>query len=142
MSMNTISTTFEGNLTRDPVLRTTNSGLHVMNCRIAVTKNKRTDDGEYTPVTQYMNIVAWRSLAVNAAASLKKGDRVIVAGDMRERTFQGNDGQTRYVTEVHCEALGPSLRWAEAVPHKTAGNVEPSISDEELSDEELYSEVA
>ena len=110
MSAFTINTTAEGNLVADPVLRTTNSGLEVCNFRMAVTtrSNRGGQDMEHT---EYINVVAWNSLGVNAAASLHKGDRVIVQGDLRNRSFEGKDGDTKYVTEIVAQSVGVSLRW-------------------------------
>ncbi len=111
MSAFTIQTTAEGNLVADPVLRTTNSGLEVCNFRIAVTtrSNRNGQDMEHT---EFINVVAWNALGVNAAASLHKGDRAIVQGDLRNRSFEGKDGDTKYVTEIVANSVGVSLRWS------------------------------
>lgn len=111
MSAFTINTTCEGNLTDDPVLRETSDGTAVANFRMAVTTRHRVGDGEYADRTEYINVVAWRDLATNAAASLHKGDRVIVSGDLRNRSFEGRDGNMRYVSEITAQNLGVSLRW-------------------------------
>lgn len=111
MSAFTISTTCEGNLTADPVLRETSDGKAVANFRIAVTSRKRVGNDDFVDHTEYINVVAWRDLATNTAASLHKGDRVIVSGDLRQRSFEGQDGDTRYVTEVTASMVGVSLRW-------------------------------
>lgn len=110
MSAFTINTTAEGNLVADPVLRTTNSGLEVCNFRIAVT-TRSMRNGQEMEHTEYINVVAWNSLGVNANASLSKGDRVIVQGDLRNRTFEGKDGNTIPVTEIVAQSVGVSLRW-------------------------------
>jgi len=111
MSAFTIQTTAEGNLVADPVLRTTNSGLEVANFRIAVT-TRSMKNGQEMEHTEYINVVAWNSLGVNSNASLSKGDRVIVSGDLRNRSFEGKDGDTRYVTEIVAQSVGVSLRWS------------------------------
>lgn len=111
MSAFTIQTSTEGNLVADPVLRTTNSGLEVCNFRIAVT-SRTMRNGQEHEHTEYINVVAWNQLGTNAAASLKKGMRVIVGGDLRNRSFEGKDGETRYVSEIVAASLGVSLRWS------------------------------
>lgn len=118
MSAFTINTQAEGNLTADPVLRNTSDGTPVANMRLAVTRSVKVGDGEFVDKTEYINVVAWRSLAVNAVNSLSKGDRVIVVGTLRANNWEQQDGTTRYDTEIHADMLGASLRWALASPVK------------------------
>ena len=110
MSAFTINTTAEGNLVADPVLRTTNSGLEVCNFRMAVTTRSMRNGQEHEK-TEFINVVAWNALGVNAAASLHKGDRAIVSGDLQNRSFEGKDGDTKYVSEIVANSIGVSLRW-------------------------------
>lgn len=112
MSAFTINSNFEGNLVADPELRETNrDGIPVCNFRVAVTSRVRAGNGEFVDSTEYMNVVAWRGLAENAAASLHKGTRVIVNGQVKNRSYEDKDGNMRYITEVHADSLGVSLRW-------------------------------
>ena len=111
MSAFTITTTCEGNLVADPELRETSTGLPVANFRVAVTSRKRVGPNDFVDQTEYINVVAWRDLAVNVANSLGKGDRVVVHGDLKQRSYTGKDGNERYVTEIHASMIGASLRW-------------------------------
>lgn len=111
MSAFTVQTSIEGNLTDDPILRHTSTGRAVTNMRVACTSRTRLDNGEIKETTQFLTVVCWNDFAVNAAASLHKGDRVIVSGDMKQRTYTNNDGATVYVWELHANELGVSLRW-------------------------------
>ena len=111
MSAFTITTTCEGNLVKDPVLRETSGGKPVANMRIAVTSRVRVGANDFVDKTEYINVVAWGSQAVNASASLHQGDRVVVSGDLKQRSFTGKDGNDRYVTEIHTSMIGVSLRW-------------------------------
>jgi single-strand DNA-binding protein len=111
MSAFTVHTTIEGNLTDDPILRHTASGMAVANMRVAVTSRTRASNGEIHETTQFVPVVLWRDFAVNAAASLHKGDRVMVSGDLKERSYTTNEGNTVYIREIHADALGVSLRW-------------------------------
>lgn len=61
---------------------------------------------------------AWRSLAEHVA-ELAKGDRVLVHGSLRQRSWQTEDGERRSSVEVQAEEVGPSLRWATAKPQRT-----------------------
>ena len=112
MSAFTINTQFEGNLTADPELRHTNrDGIPVCNMRVAVTSRVRAGNGEFVDSTEFMNVVTWRGLAENSAASLRKGTRVIVSGQVKNRSYDDAEGNTKYITEVHAESIGVSLRW-------------------------------
>ena len=55
-----------------------------------------------------------RSVLDTSADSLGKGDRVVIVGQLRQRSWQTDDGATRSVVEVEADELGPSLRWATA----------------------------
>jgi len=114
--------TLVGNLTADPELRFTPSGLQVANLRLAVTPHTRQQDGSWTQgETSFHTVTVWRDQAGNAAETLSKGARVIVVGRPKERSWTDQDGTTHQVTEVDAEELGPSLRWATATLSRTNG---------------------
>jgi single-strand DNA-binding protein len=121
--------TLVGNLTADPELRSTPSGLQVANLRIAVTPRTRQDDGSWTQgETSFHTVTAWRDQATNAAETLTKGARVIVVGRSKQRTWTDQDGTEHQVVEVDAEELGPSLRWATATLTRTNGPSKASPS--------------
>jgi len=114
--------TLVGNLTADPELRFTPSGLQVANLRLAVTPRTRQDDGTWTQgETSFHTVTVWRDQASNAAETLRKGARVIVVGRPKERSWTDQDGAEHHVTEVDAEELGPSLRWATVTLSRTNG---------------------
>jgi single-strand DNA-binding protein len=114
--------TLVGNLTADPELRYTPSGLQVANLRIAVTPRSRQDDGTWSDgETSFHTVNVWRDQAEHAAHSLGKGARVIVVGRPKQRSWTDQDGTQHQVTEVDAEELGPSLRWATATLTRTNG---------------------
>jgi single-strand DNA-binding protein len=114
--------TLVGNLTADPELRFTPSGLQVANLRLAVTPRTRQQDGSWTDgETSFHTVNVWRDQAEHAAETLAKGARVIVVGRPKERSWTDQDGTTHQVTEVDAEELGPSLRWATATVSRTNG---------------------
>lgn len=111
----TAAITLCGNVTRDPELRFLPNGTGNATFGVAVNRrwhNKQTDDWEEQ--VSFFNVVAWRDLAENVAASLAKGDRVIVTGRLEQRSYETTDGEKRTVVEVIADEVGPSLRWAEA----------------------------
>src|SRR4030095_10360581 len=120
--------TLVGNLTADPELRFTPSGLEVANLRLAVTPRTRQEDGSWTDgETSFHTVTVWRDQATNAAETLTKGARVIVVGRPKQRTWTDPDGTSHQVTEIDAEEIRPSLRWATAkLPRTTGRKASPS----------------
>lgn len=106
-----------GNLTREPELRYTPSGAAVANFGIACNRRYKKGD-EWVEETSFFNVVAWRELGENCAASLEKGTRVIVQGRLDQRSWE-KDGERQTTTEIVAEEIGPSLRWAQAQIERT-----------------------
>jgi len=105
--------TIIGNLTADPELRFTPSGAAVAGLTVASTPrsfNKASnqwEDGE--PL--FLRCNAWRQMAENVAESLNKGDRVIVTGRLKQRSFETREGGKRTVIELDVDEIGPSLKF-------------------------------
>jgi single-strand DNA-binding protein len=106
-------TTIIGNLVDDPEVRFTGTGIAVTNLRVAVTQRVQQDGGWRDGDTSYFKVV-WRGQAENLAESLGKGDRVMVAGRLRQRTWETPEGDKRSVTELEADEVGASLKWATA----------------------------
>jgi single-strand DNA-binding protein len=121
-------TTIAGNLVEDPELRFTNTGTPVTNLRVAVTQRIQHDgewrDGE----TSFLKVNVWRGQAEHLADSLSKGDRVMVTGRLRQRSWKTPEGDKRSVTELEADEVGASLKWATAKVERTSqrGNGERS----------------
>jgi single-strand DNA-binding protein len=113
--------TFIGNLTDDPDLRFTSGGAAVATLRVASNRRFNDRSGQQQEETTYLNVNCWRDLAENAAESLKKGDRVVVIGRVRVRSYENQQGQTVWVTEIEADEIAPSLRWARAEVSRTSG---------------------
>jgi len=105
-------TTIVGNLVDDPELRFTNTGIAVANLRVAVTQRIQQDgewrDGE----TSFLRVNVWRGQAEHLADSLSKGDRVMVTGRLRQRTWETPEGDKRSVAEIEADEIGASLKFA------------------------------
>jgi single-strand DNA-binding protein len=81
-------TTIVGNLVEDPELRFTNTGIAVANLRVAVTQRIQ-QDGEWRDGdTSFLRVNVWRGQAEHLADSLAKGDRVMVTGRLRQRSWE------------------------------------------------------
>ena len=86
-----------GNLTKDPELSTTNSGINY--CRFTLAVPKRFVSGGEREA-EFINIVVWRTQADNCHKYLKKGSKAGVVGSLQTRSYDAQDGTKRYVTEV------------------------------------------
>ncbi len=91
--------TLMGNLTRDPELRTTPSGQNVVSFSLALNRNYRDSSGEWQEATDYVDIVAWGTLAERVAQYMTKGRRCLVQGRLQSRSWE-QEGQKRSKVEV------------------------------------------
>jgi single-strand DNA-binding protein len=89
-----------GNIGRDPEMRYSQTGTPITNFTIAVNRRRRQPDGNYTDETDWYRVSLFRQQAENAAEWLRKGNRVLVEGQLALRTFVGNDGIERTTAEV------------------------------------------
>ena len=87
-----------GNLTKDPELTTTTSGISV--CRFSLAVSRRFTNSEGERETDFINVVVWRNLADNCHKFLRKGSKAAVVGNLQTRSYDAQDGSKRYVTEV------------------------------------------
>lgn len=87
-----------GNLTRDPELKMTPSGVNVASFSIAVGRQFKNSNGERE--TDFINCVAWKGLAENLSKYCKKGSQIALEGRMQTRNYEAQDGSKRYATEV------------------------------------------
>ena len=87
-----------GRLTRDPELRYTSSNLPVATFTVAVNRNFANQAGERE--ADFINIVVWRKQAENVKNYLNQGSQVAIDGRLQTRSYDGEDGKKRYVTEV------------------------------------------
>lgn len=108
-----------GNLTRDPEMRTTSSGVSV--CSFTVAVNRRRSGGAEAgqPEADFFRVSAWRQLGENCNRFLAKGRKVGVTGSLSLQTYTGNDGQQRASLEVtadEVEFLTPRSEQGDAQP--------------------------
>ena len=116
--------TVVGNLTADPELRYTQSGVPVANFTIASTP--RTFDrasGEWKDgEALFLRASVWRDFAEHVAGSMTKGMRVIAQGNLRQRNYETREGERRTSIELDVQEIGPSLRYATAQVTRTASS--------------------
>ena len=97
-----------GNLTRDPELRETPSGVPMCRFSIAVNRPTVSQDGERQ--TDFFECTAWRGLAETIARFTQKGKKVAVVGSIQLRNYEDNQGVRRTAVDVivqDCEFLSP-----------------------------------
>lgn len=126
-----------GNLTRDPELSTTNSGVSV--CRFSIAVQRRFASNEGGNQADFFNIVVWRGQAENCHKFLKKGSKCAVVGRLQNSSYEAQDGSKRYTTDIvaeEVEFLGTKPADGESFPKNDtttggASDLEP-IDDDSL----------
>ena len=115
--------TIIGNLTADPVLRTTQAGVNVCDFTVAVNRLRK---AEGQPEADFFRVSAWRQLGENCQKYLSKGRKVCVIGPVSVRTYQGNDGSTKASLEVTAEDVEFLSQRSESVdPESGMTKVDP-----------------
>jgi single-strand DNA-binding protein len=94
-----------GNLTRDPEMRYTNSGTPVVTFGMATNKSWKDSDGETKELAEFHNLVAWNKMAEICQQLLAKGMKVYIEGSLNTRSWEGDDGVTRYKTEIRVDEM-------------------------------------
>lgn len=87
-----------GRLTRDPELRYTSTNLPVASFTVAVNRTFTNQSGERE--ADFINVVVWRKQAENIKNYLRQGSQIAIDGRLQTRSYDGEDGKKRYVTEV------------------------------------------
>lgn len=92
-----------GRITRDPDVRYTSNNIANVSFSLAVDRNQTGQNGERQ--VDFINCIAWRQSADFMGKYIKKGYLMGITGRIQTRSYQGQDGQTRYVTEVVCDSV-------------------------------------
>ena len=120
-----IPVSIAGNLVAAPELSYGDSGVAHAKLRVAVNQRIQGADGTWQdgePV--FHNVSAFRALAENAANSLKKGDPVMVAGELEFRSYE-RDGERREARRIVADTIGPDLRFGTAVYQRASHTAAP-----------------
>ncbi len=124
-----------GNLTADPELKQTTQGTSVCSFSLAVNR-RMAKNGE----CDFINIQAWRQTADFIAKYFKKGNPILVCGQLQTRTWTDSQGNKRYATEVVADEVsfvGSKEHATEAKPYtpdayKTPSQFEPVDNEQSL----------
>ena len=110
--MNHIS--IHGNVSQQPEMRVTPSGMNVLSFNLADSYGK--DDKKKTT---FHSVTVFGNLAENVAASIKKGDSVLVSGRLETDEYKKKDGSTAKFTKIIADEVAFSMRWSAVVADKT-----------------------
>ncbi|MGW2832093.1 single-stranded DNA-binding protein [Streptomyces sp. NPDC001286] len=124
MSVGETPITVVGNLTDDPELRYTPSGVAMAKFTVASTPRAYDkQSGQWQDGTaMFLRCTAWRELAEHIADTLAKGTRVVVTGRLRQHNWQTDQGENRSMLALEADDIGPSLRFATAKVTKAHRN--------------------
>ena len=126
--------TIVGTVTMDPEMRTTGSGMSVLNVNFAGPKKRRFVDGQWENVDdapQYFSGVVFGQQAENVEKSITKGMRVIIVGKLNYSSWEDKEtGVNRSKVEIIIDEIGPALKWATTnVNSESSGIDEPKARD-------------
>ena len=136
-----------GNLTREPELRYTTGGTPVVTFGLATNKSWKDKEGNMKENAEFHNVVAWNKMAEICQQLLAKGMKVYIEGSLTTRSWEAEDGSTRYKTEVRVNDMilldskgkhGGGT--AEAAPEQEVEEVpaeETSTDEDPLEDSDL-----
>ncbi len=94
-----------GHLGQDPEIVNLESGKTLAKFSIATNESYKNANGEKVENTYWHNIVAWGRTAQVAEKYLAKGKEIAIEGKLTNRSYEGQDGKKRYVTEIVCNEL-------------------------------------
>jgi single-strand DNA-binding protein len=117
-----------GNLGRDPEMRYTPSGKPVTSFSLASSRTWVSSDGERREETEWFNVVAWGNLAEICSQHLSRGQQVYVEGRLQTRSWEDNNGQRHFRTEVVANEM---IILGNRVGYSDVEEEEEFLSDEE-----------
>jgi single-strand DNA-binding protein len=128
-----------GNLGKDPEVRHLENGTAVANFPLATSENYTDKNGERVSTTDWHNVVLWRKLAEVSEKFLKKGDKIYVEGRLKTRSWQDQEGNTKYTTEVVGDSMtmlgkAPEGGGAKSENAATASSPEVSLPENDTDD--------
>jgi single-strand DNA-binding protein len=94
-----------GNLTRDPELRSTQSGMSICSLRVAVNGRRKDDGGQWVDKPNYFDVTVFGAQGDNCAQYLSKGRPVAVDGRLNWREYETQDGAKRQSVDIIAESV-------------------------------------
>ena len=118
-----------GNLTRDPELRSTQSGVPVCTFTVAVNRRGRQSAEAGQPDADFFRVTTWRQQAENCNRFLAKGRKVGVSGTLTLQSYVGNDGQQRYSLEVNADEVEFLTPRSESANESRFADNQPTVQE-------------
>jgi len=97
--------TLIGRLGKDPEIRTLETGTNIAKLSLATDESYKDKSGEWQTITEWHNVIMWRDMAERAEKMLKKGYLVYVEGKLTNRSWEDENGNKKYITEVRANIL-------------------------------------
>lgn len=126
-----------GNLGKDPEVRHLENGTAVANFPLATSESYKDKNGERVSTTDWHNIVLWRGLAEVSEKFLKKGDKVYVEGKLKTRSWQDQEGNTKYTTEVVADNMTMLGKASDSSSNSSTSSSSPEVSLPESDTDDL-----
>lgn len=131
-----------GNVTRDPEVKFTKSGVALAKFGLAWNNRRKVGD-EWEDDPKFFDVTCWAELAEHVGDTVEKGQRVIVTGLLDQQTWETDEGDKRSKVEIKAEDVAPSLKWATAEvtkAGKSGGSKSSSKPSKSKSDDYDYDE--
>ena len=119
-----------GHVGKDPVVRYIDKGVAVASFSLATSESYTNKQGETVTLTEWHNIVLWRSLAEVAEKTVKKGTQVYIVGKIKTRSYVDKDGINKYITEI----LGDTMLVLEKKQTSTGYQTESAKGENVISE--------
>ena len=130
-----------GNLTKDPIFRQTTNGTPVVNFSVASNRRYRDSKDEWQEDVCYVGIVAWNKLAESCRDKLKKGNAVLVEGELQSRTFKTEKGDSKTIVEIKARRIQfLNKRASGNSEHHEEHHDEPTIFEDDSFEKHLTPE--
>ena len=117
-----------GNLTKDPELRATTSGTPVCNGSICYSSRRKGQVGEWEDVPNFFDFVAFGK-AAEILARKQKGEKIVLNGELTQRTWENKDGERRTKVELLVREFVDASR--------QSATQKPAQDSEEMFDEDI-----
>ncbi len=99
------SVVIAGNLTKDPIIRETSNNTPVVNFHVAVNRRFKDSNNQWQEDVCYVGVVAWNRLAESCKNRLKKGNAVLIDGELQSRTFKADENKSRTIVEIKAKRI-------------------------------------
>ncbi|MDR2026696.1 MAG: single-stranded DNA-binding protein [Prevotellaceae bacterium] len=94
-----------GNAGKDPEIHHIDNGIAVVTMPVVTTERLKDRNGEWREMSEWHNVVFWRSLAESVDKYVRKGTQIFIEGKLRTRSWEDQNGQKKYITEIVAETL-------------------------------------